>query len=296
MLASAAENPRPSPARSHHARGVTFMLISTAAFTANVLLIRALGQVQSVNIWLTSCVRFVVGLGLVATIYRRDFQPLNLIRHPKLASRGIVGGLTVCGYYLTIVHLGAGRASFINNTYVIFSALMAVAMIGERFRPALASGGIAGLAGLALLTNAFGSGAHASLYDLLGVTVALGSAYVLVTIRQLHATEHSSTIFAAQCAYGLLICLVPAILHPGAVAGTAWAVMLLAGIFSAVGQLAMTLAFRDLPVAEGSLLQMLVPLGIALGGAVFFSEHFSPHELAGAALILAGTAFTALRR
>jgi drug/metabolite transporter (DMT)-like permease len=72
--------------------------------------------------------------------------------------------------------------------------------------------------------------------------------------------------------------------------------MVLAGIFAAVGQITMTRAFRELPVAEGSLLQMLVPLGTALGGALFFREHFSPHELVGAALILIGTAFTALRR
>ena len=58
----------------------------------------------------------------------------------------------------------------------------------------------------------------------------------------------------------------------------------------------MTRGFRELPVAEGSLLQMLVPLGIALGGAAFFGERFTPHELIGAALILGGTAFTAVRR
>ena len=137
------------PPASHHARGVVFMLISTAGFIANVLLIRALGQVQSVNVWLVSCARFVVGLVLVATVYRHGFQPANLVRHRRLALRGIIGGLTVCGYYVTIVHLGAGRASFINNTYVIFGALLAVVLIGERFRPALAFGGVAALAGLA---------------------------------------------------------------------------------------------------------------------------------------------------
>ena len=273
------------------------MLASAACFMANVLLIRALGEVQAVTVWLVSCTRFVVGLALVATVYRRDFRPLNLIRHSRLAARGIVGGFTVCGYYLTIVHLGAGRASFINNTYVVFGALMAVAMLGERFRPSLASGGLAALAGLALLTNAFGTGSHASLFDLLGFLVALGSAYVVVMIRQLHATEHSSTIFAAQCAYGLLICAVPAFLHPGAIAmDLASGLMLLAALCSAAGQLAMTLAFRDLPVAEGTLLQMLVPLGIAGGGLLFFGEHFSPHEQAGAALILIGTALPAIRR
>ncbi len=281
---------------SHHARGLALMVLSAAAFTANVLLIRALGHVQSVNVWLISCTRFVVGLALIYALYRREFQPLHLVRNPKLAVRGLVGSLGVFGYYLTVVQLGAGRATFINNTYVILGALMAVVLLGERFRPALAVGGLAALAGLALLTNAFGAGSHANRYDLLAVFVAIASAYVVITIRQLHATEHTATIFAAQCVFGLLVCGGPALVHPEPVSLVAWAVMLTAGIFAGVGQLAMTRSFRDLPVAEGSLLQMLVPLGTAVGGAVFFAENFALAELAGAALILGGTAFTALRR
>ena len=286
----------PSPAVSHHARGVGLMLASTAFFTANVLLIRALGQVQSVNVWLVSCVRFAAGMAVVLALYRREFRFTRLFTHRKLAARGLVGGASVYGYYLTVVELGAGRATFINNTYVIIGALLAVWLLGERFRAALAIGGVAALAGLALLTNAFATHSHASVYDLLGIAMACASAYVVVTIRQLHATDHTSTIFAAQCVYGLLLCAVPAALHPEPVSLVAWTMMLVAGVCASIGQLTMTRAFRDLPVAEGSLLQMLVPLGIAVGGAVFFAERFAPHEIAGAALILAGTAFTALRR
>jgi drug/metabolite transporter (DMT)-like permease len=289
-------NATTATAPAHHARGVMLMVASTAFFTASILLIRALGQLQSVNVWLISCVRFVVGLALIAVVYRREWQPAHLFRNPKLAGRGLIGGLGVYVFYITIVHLGAGRAVFINNTYVIFGALLAVAMLGEHLRPALVTGSIAALVGLALLTNAFGASARANIYDLLAVLGAFGSAYVVVTIRQLHATENSTTIFSAQCVYGLLICLIPAVLTPQPVTPLAWAVMLLAGVFAAAGQIAMTRAFRDLPVAEGSLLQMLVPLGTALGGWIFFREHFAPHELAGAALILAGTAFIAWRR
>lgn len=281
---------------AQHARGVVLMLGSAACFTANVLLIRALGEIQTVNVWLVSTVRFVTGLALLLFFYRRDLQLARLFTHPKLAVRGIVGSAGVYAFYLTVVHLGAGRATFINNTYVIFGALLAVVMLGERFRAPLAVGSIAALTGLALLTNAFGRDAHASLYDLLAVATAFGSAYIVITIRQLHATEHTSTIFAAQCVYGLLLCVVPAALQPESVTPLAWAVMLLSGGFAAAGQIAMTRAFRDLPVAEGSLLQMLVPLGIAIGGVAFFHEPFATHEWIGAALILVGTAVTAWRR
>ncbi|MDQ5978210.1 MAG: hypothetical protein QG602_1184, partial [Verrucomicrobiota bacterium] len=89
---------------------------------------------------------------------------------------------------------------------------------------------------------------------------------------------------------------VPALLQLQPISGLGLAVTAIASITAAVGQLAMTRAFRDLSVAEGSLLQMLVPVGIAVGGVVFFHERFSSNELIGAALILAGTTFIALRQ
>lgn len=273
------------------------MLFSTACFTANVLLIRAVGEREAVNVWLISTVRFLVGVTVLSTVYWREVEFRRLFTRWRLASRGLIGGLGVAAFYLTVVKLGAGRATFINNTYIIFGAIMAVWVLRERFTGALAIGSMAALAGLALLTNAFAAGAQVSRYDLLAVACAIASAYVVVTIRLLHGEgEHTATIFAAQCVYGVLICGAPAVLHPQSIGVATWTLMLAAGIAAAVGQLAMTRAFRDLPVAEGSLLQILVPLGIAAGGYAFFHEHFSAHELIGAGLILAGTVFTVLRK
>lgn len=281
---------------SPHARGVMLMVVSTACFTANVLLTRALGQMQAVDVWLICCARFAVGIALIGVFYRREVQPAHLFRHRKLAERGIVGALGVYGFYLTVVHLGAGRATFINTTYIGMGALLAVWILRERFRVSVAAGSAVALAGLALLTNAFGANAHASYYDLVAVIVAFGSAWVVITIRQLHATEHTSTIFAAQCVYGLILCGVPAVLQWRPLTLAAWGILFIASLAAGAGQLAMTRAFRDLPVAEGSLLQMLVPLGTGIGGMVFFREHFTPLEFTGAALILVGTVGTALRR
>jgi len=279
----------------HHRRAVALMLLSAASFTANVLLVRALGAMGYGNIWLVSCARFVVGLGLISAVYWREFQPAHLGRSRKLVERGVVGGFGVYLSYLAVVKLGAGRATFIGNTYVIWGALLAAWMLREKLRPGVLIGGVAALAGLGLLTNVFSTSAHPGPYDLIAFIGSLLSAYVVVTIRQLHDTEHTSTIFAAQCVYGLIICAVPAVVTYQPVSAAAWAVLLVAGVTAGIGQLAMTRAFRDLPVAEGSLIQMLVPLGIALGGMLFFGERFALHEFIGAALILGGTAFTAVR-
>lgn len=273
------------------------MLLSTACFTANVLVIRAIGQLESVNVWMVTCVRFLVGLAVLAGLYGRSVPYSRVFKRANLISRGIVGGGAVAVYYVTVMHIGAGRATFINNTYIVFGAVMAAWFLREHFGRTLVVGCVTALAGLALLTNPFSRGATLNPYDLLAIGGALASAYVVVTIRRLHAEgETTPTIFAAQCVYGLLICAIPAALHIQSISPLGWGLMCGAGVCAGVGQLAMTAGFRHLSVAEGSLLQMLVPLGIAAGGYVFFQEYFHPYELLGAALIVAGTMFTMVRR
>ena len=153
------------------------------------------------------------------------------------------------------------------------------------------------LAGLALLTDVLATGGGPGFYDLVAVVVAFSSAWVVITIRQLHAAGvHTATIFSAQCAYGLLVCLGPAVVWFAPPSPLAWVVMTLAAVCAGGGQIFMTRGFADLAVGRGSLLQMLVPLGVAAGGVVFFHEHFRPAEIVGGLLIVAGTALPAWRR
>jgi drug/metabolite transporter (DMT)-like permease len=93
-----------------------------------------------------------------------------------------------------------------------------------------------------------------------------------------------------------LLCGPFALLHAQSLSAGAWTLLLLASACASGGQLAMTRAFRDLTVADGTLMQMLSPIATALGGALFFSEQLSGRELAGAALVLTGTASAAFRR
>lgn len=273
------------------------MLLANLAFTANVLVIRALGTVEAVDVWLISSVRFAVGLALTWAVFRGVWQPVRVVTSRKLVERGVVGGLSVWAYYLTVVELGAGRATFINNTYVVFGALMAVLALGERLRPALLLGGGVSLAGLALMTDLIGAAGGPSLYDWVGIVTAVASAWVVITIRQLHAAgEHTATIFCAQCVYGLVICAGPAVMNFANPSAEAWGLLVLAGVCAGVGQLTMTRAFADLTVAQGTLLLMLAPVGVAAGGAVFFGEAYRPVELLGGLLILVGTSFPAWRR
>lgn len=281
---------------SAHRRAVLLMLASAAFFTTNVLLVRALGTLAATNVWLITTARFAVGLVLILALYRREFQPRHLLTRAKLIDRGLLGGISVYLGYLAVVNLGAGRATFITNTYIIWGTIWAALVLHEKLRPAVLTGGVAAISGLALLTGVFSSGRPPGIYDLVAFTAALMSARIIVTIRQLHGTEHTATIFGSLCVYGILLCIGPAIATYEPLSVGAWGVLFVASLCAGFAQLAMTRAYRDLPVGEGALIQTLVPLGIAVGGVVFFGERFTPAELIGAGLILAGTLFTALRR
>ena len=265
------------------------MLLAAVCFVANVLLIRALGQLGA-DVWMITALRFAAGLALCVGFYRPSLDVRALFTRRRLILRGMVGGITTYAFYLTVVHLGAGRAVFLNNIYVILSALLAVWLLGEPFRRPLMFGAVGALTGLGLLTGAFAGSINIGFYDVVALVGALGGAWVVVTIRQLHHDGVStSTIFASQCVYGLLLCAPFVLARPTLPGLAACAGLLAAGVCAGAGQLAMTSAYRHLAVAEGALLQTLVPLGIAAGGVVFFNEVFGWTDLSGGLLIVAGS-------
>jgi drug/metabolite transporter (DMT)-like permease len=265
------------------------MLMAAACFVANVLLIRALGN-GAADAWTTTAVRFAAGLAICLGLHRRALDTRALATRPRLILRGLLGGLGTFGLYVTIIALGAGRAVFLNNLYVILGALLAVPMLGERFRTPLALGALAAVAGVALLTDAFAGGFALGRYEVLALGVALISAWIIVTIRQLHHEGiNTPTIFAAQCVYGLLFCAPMVIRHPPQLHLITALGLVAAGLCAGFGQLAMTRAYRELPVGEGALLQTLVPLGCALGGVLFFQESLEAPALLGGLLIVGGS-------
>jgi len=191
--------------KEHHPLGVSLMLSGVACLVVNFLIVRTLGQ-KGIDAWTLVSIRFVVGFAVVSLLYRLQFQPEHLFTNPRLIARGVIGALSTVGFYQAIIYLGVGRATFINNTYVVWAALFAVWFLGEKLKPRLMLSCVATLIGLALLTKVLSAGMQPGLYDGLALLTAFGSACVAVLIRSLHKDEHTSTIFGSQCLYGMIIC------------------------------------------------------------------------------------------
>jgi drug/metabolite transporter (DMT)-like permease len=271
-------------------RGAGWMLGSLVGFTMMALLVKYLGSERGVSGWWALLFRAIVGVIVVGGLYLPAGQ-VSFWRAATgwmLVSRGVLGALGTAAYYLTLPKLGAGKATLIGNTWVIWAALLAVPMLGELLTWRKVAGMLLAVFGIALITGLQGGDIRVfGRYELIAIGGALVAAAVVVVIRQLTRTESSGTIFASQCLYTGLLALPMC----GFYSWPGWldlALLTLAGVMAAWGQLGMTEGFRYLPVSIGGAFQILLPLCITLCGCMLFGETFTLIQIAGAVLILAG--------
>lgn len=281
-----------SLAGKNEGAGVSQMLVSVILFTVNTLMVRWLAlRFPEIDGWMVTLFRGLAGILLVWMLFTRGrgLQAGHLINRTLVIARGLLGAVGIYLYYLSIIHLGAGRAVIINLTYPIFASIIAAIILKEALSKRKLGWIIAGFGGLVVFLGDQSLADGISKYDLLALLGAVFAASVVVLIRKLHDTEHTSTIYAAQCVYGALIAIPFAATDlPTLPMNAGWWLLAAGGIVT-FGQLSMTYAYRHLEVSTGASIQMLLPICTALGGYFLFQERFTPIELLGATLTLLAT-------
>lgn len=271
------------------------MFSSVLFFAANTLAIRGLVDwFPNITGWHASLYRGVAGMLVILVLYSfgRGYNFASLVKKPLVVWRGVIGGIGIGLFYITVIKLGPGRASFIGLTYPVFAAILAHYFLGERLSLQKLVWILISFLGLSIFFVEKGLAQEVSIYDTLALFGALMAGVVVVLIKKLHATEHGSTIYGAQAFYGIIFAIPicefsgdSALELPAAATG----LLLLVGLLAAGGQLTMTFAYRKLDVSRGSSLQMVLPLVTAAGSFALFDERFEPIELIGATITLGAT-------
>lgn len=274
-------------------RGIAYMAGSAACFSVMSALVKLAGErlpaAQIVS------VRAAVTLALSWVMVRRaGLSPWGNHR-AKLALRGLLGFAALSCYYWTLTRLPLAEATVIHHLAPVFTALGAWAVLGERAgAPAVAALGL-GLAGVALVARpdlASGAGLEpaALAVALLGAACS-GSAYVAVRSLSRHEDPLVIVLFFPLVALPLSLPWAAA----AWVAPTAaeWLALLGVGVSTQAAQVCLT---RGLALERAGRATAVGYLQVALAvgwGALWFGEWPAPSTLAGAALIVAGTALIA---
>lgn len=273
-------------------RGVIVMLISVGAFTVNTLLLRYLsGEGRGMSPDLPLLFRAVVGIVIVFAFFRgrRPTRIRPVFTDKLMILRGVTGLLGTAAYYWTVPTLGAGMATLICNTYVIFASLIAVLALGEKLTPgrfvwlAIAFVGIVLLIGPNADVSEFGIGWN----EIIAILGAILAASSVVLVRRLVADFSIGTIYLSQCVWILIPLLFVAGPKLSSLDLVDLALLVVAAFAAGWGQLAMNEGYRCLAVSTGASIQMLWPVLTTLGGFLLFGESFVALQLIGAVLILA---------
>ena len=243
-------------------------------------------------------------LGLIAWHERRRSGTRSWRQRELAWAAGLFFAADLTFWHHSIAAVGAGLATVLGNTQVVFVALLAWVALGERPEDrSLVAIPIVFL-GVTLISGVIGSGAY-------GEDPALGVAYGLLTgityALFILVLRHASTdqrgpagpLFDAT-ASAAVFCAIGGIAvgdldwTPGP-QSQAWLV-LLALSSQVLGWLLISVSLPRLPAVLTSILLMLQPVSTVFLGALLLSEAPSSVQLLGVAIVIAGVAVATVRR
>jgi drug/metabolite transporter (DMT)-like permease len=271
------------------------------AFSA--ILVR-LADVSPSTAALFRCLYALPLLGLIAWHEQRRSGTRSWRQRELAWAAGLFFAADLTFWHHSIAAVGAGLATVLGNTQVVFVALLAWVALGERPEDrSLVAIPIVFL-GVTLISGVIGSGAY-------GEDPALGVAYGLLTgityALFILVLRHASTdqrgpagpLFDAT-ASAAVFCAIGGIAvgdldwTPGP-QSQAWLV-LLALSSQVLGWLLISVSLPRLPAVLTSILLMLQPVSTVFLGALLLSEAPSSVQLLGVAIGIAGVAVATMRR
>ncbi|MDF1740812.1 MAG: DMT family transporter [Verrucomicrobiales bacterium] len=272
-------------------RGIIVMLLSVTCFTVNTLLLRYLsGEGGGIAPEVPLLFRAAVGMVIVLVFFRgrRPTEVKPVFTNRLLVLRGMTGLLGTAAYYWTVPKMGAGPATIICNTYVIFASVIAVLALGERLTAKRFLWLALSFVGIVLLVGPDGSIGKMTFgfVEMVALLGAIMAAWSVILVRRLVADYSIGTIYLSQCVWIFVPLLVVAGPQVVGLAPAHLGLVLLAGTAAGYGQLAMNEGYRCLSVSAGASMQMLWPVATTVGGMLLFDERFALVQLVGAILIL----------
>lgn len=278
--------------------GIRYMAAAAFFFSIMSLLVKVAGEripVQEVVL-----ARAAVGAVLSWATLRRRGVPVMGNRRGLLLLRGLLGYAALSCFFYALTRLPLADATVIQYTNPVFTALLAALLLGESIRRRDIGLALVSLTGVVLMARpAFLFGGLQQRLDPVAVAVALAgavfSAAAYVTVRRLGRTEDPVVVvfwFAAIATLGAIpFTAADAVLpSPGE-----WVLLLAIGVVTQIAQVFMTRGLREERAGRAMAVAYMQIVFAAVWGLLLFGEVPDGWGLAGAALILVGTAGIARR-
>lgn len=297
---------RPAAARAYRAlrhRPVLAAVLGALTIAFSGILVRVAEQPPA-TVAFFRCLYALPFLLVLAVMERRAFGPRPASQVALAWVAGIFFAIDLELYHHTVGLVGAGLATVLGNTQVVFVAVLAWLLLRERMAPRTALAVPVVLAGVVLISGVIGGDAYGrdpGLGVIAGLGTGLTYAGFLLVLRRGNADQRrpagplfdatlSATVVAVLIGLPLgELNLVPSWPSHG------W-LLALAVSAQVVGWLLISISLPRLPAALTSVVLTLQPLGALLLGMLLLAEAPSSVQLLGAGTIVLGLVLATVRR
>jgi len=250
------------------------------------------------------CLYALPALGLLAAWERRRFGPRTARERRLALVAGAFFALDLMFWHRSIEAVGAGLATVLGNLQVVFVAVVAWMLLGERPGARIVSAIPVALMGIVLISgvleeDAFGRDPLAGV--VFGVLTSLAyTGFILVLRRGNRDLRRPAGPLFDATATAAAVASVGGWMLGGLDPWPSWPaqgwLIALALTAQVAGWLLISISLPRLPAAVISVLLTVQPVGSVLLAMVFLDEAPSPLQLAGVVLVLSGVIAVALGR
>jgi drug/metabolite transporter (DMT)-like permease len=273
-------------------RGIVLMCLSTVAFAIMHGLVRYVSEVMPP--FQIAFFRNVFGLAfLLPLLMRSRFGVLRTGRIWLHALRGVVNIGAMLMFFTALSISPLAKVTALSFTAPIFLAVLAVVVLGERFRLYRWIAIACGFLGMLIILRP-------GIVEIdTGALLVTGSAALwavaMVIIKILSRTESSVTIVAYMGIFLGIFSVVPAlwVWEPFGLHTLGW--LVLVGLFGTIAQMSLSQALKETDPTALMPFDFLKLIWTALIGAWFFAELPDLFTLIGAAVIFGSGLFIAFR-
>lgn len=273
-------------------RGIVLMCVSTVAFSVMHGLVRFVSDVLPP--FQIAFFRNLFGLMfLMPLLLRSRFKLLRTNRIGLHALRGVINIGAMLMFFTALSISPLAKVTALSFTAPIFMAVLAVIVLGERFRIYRWLAILLGFIGMLIILRpgfvAIDTGA------LLVTGAAALWAVAMILIKILSRTDSSLTIVAYMGIFLGAFSILPAlwVWQPFGLQTLGW--MALIGLFGTIAQMSLSQALKETDPTALMPFDFLKLIWTALIGAWFFAEIPDVYTLIGATVIFASGLFIAFR-
>lgn len=273
-------------------RGMTFMIISTFCAAGMVAIVRYLSS--SLHPFEVALFRIFFGLiALMPLLLRHGVGPLKTKRYGIHAIRGICSSLTVTLSFWALAIAPLAKVMAINFGAPLFATVIAIVVLGEMFRLRRAVALAVGFSGMILILRPGIADIELGVWIALLASIAWAGEMTVIKILVRTETSLQTTLYMTLTATPVIFLFALPVWQWPTLSELGWLAVI--GALGSLAHLCFAQAFKESDMTAVLPLKYLQLVWVAGVGFIGFGEVPDIWTWMGAALIVAGAGYFALR-